>query len=234
MGRLLHGPNGPITGKVGNIVSYILNGQNLTRIQPKRKKKKLKQLSVVRQATCLKIRLVNEFFLPIKGLLKVGFSIAADGTTQNYHNLATSYYMKNVIPGTMPDFAIDYAKALISVGDLPMPAAYAIESFDNELRFSWSYDAIQYEKDKSDQAMILIYFPDTATAISIYYGEQRQKSEQTVLLLSSQKKERMEIYLSFISADRKGVATSVNSLKFRHKKGSGEEPILFRYSNLTI
>ncbi|MGY4386607.1 hypothetical protein ACVWYN_003662 [Pedobacter sp. UYP24] len=209
MGILLNGPNGPVIGKVGANVSYMLNGRNVIRIHPNKGKRNVKSLSLKQQANCMQMSVINELFEELKPLLKVGFSAAAAGTAKNYHNIATALNKPGALKGEFPNIEIDYQKLLISIGNLPLPSTTAVDLDGDNLIFSWSTDQNEVGISPQDQAMILVFFPENKESISFCYSSMRSEGQKIIALPDYLSGKVMETYLSFVSDDRTRVATSL-------------------------
>ena len=129
MGKLLSGISGGFTGKVGANIGYVLNGQNIVRALPHVNHRR----TAGQKANSQKMTVVNKFFYHMSALLKVGFSIAARGTTKNYYNLAVSYNKKYALKGEYPEIEMDYPNVLISQGSL-LPAINPVVEVVPEVR----------------------------------------------------------------------------------------------------
>lgn len=204
MGKLLNGIYGPVTGTTGNITSYVLNGQNVTRmVRHARTTSSVKQLN-----NELRMKVINAFFFYMKPFLKAGFGPAAKNTTKNYYNLATAYNKMHALKGFYPDIEIDYPNVLLSDGDL-LPAENAAVTRTSEgLEFTWDTDG-QSWGNGSDQAMLMAYFPDERKSVSFVYGARRLAGKELLPLESGLMELPAEVYISFVSPDRSKVAKSI-------------------------
>ncbi|MBB5437483.1 hypothetical protein HDC92_001155 [Pedobacter sp. AK017] len=140
MGKLLNGLYGQLTGTTGNITSYVLNGQNVTRmVRHKRTRSSEKQLD-----NELRMKVLNNFFHTMKGYLKAGFSSAAKDSTKNYYNLAIAYNKKDALKGYYPDIEIDCPNVILSEGEL-LPAENPEASrIAAGIAFTWDTDGFSW------------------------------------------------------------------------------------------
>src|SRR5690554_2902531 len=110
------GINGPFRGKVGTVVGYSLNGQQVMRAVGKRTKP-FTALELLNQA---KMKAVSKFLAPIQPVVKFGYQrVAPAGSRVGAFQLAQSYVRKNAID--MDDEGqpfVNPAKVLISRGPL--------------------------------------------------------------------------------------------------------------------
>jgi hypothetical protein len=204
MGKLLSGISGGFSGKVGASIGYVLNGQNIIRALPHVNHRR----SELQKANSQKMTVVNEFLYYMSALLKVGFSIAARGTTKNYYNLAVSYNKKYALKGEYPDIEMDYPNVMISQGNLLPAINPVVEVVPEGLKFSW--DQLDYPDDarNHDQVMLLAYAPASRKIRLIRYGAERFEGFETLHIVDNMLSEPVETYISFINDDRTAVANS--------------------------
>lgn len=204
MGKMPYGILGPVIGSIGNVTGYILNGQNVTRI----KDRKITHFSENQLANQQRMAVLNEFFGFMGSFLKAGFGLAAQGTTKNYHNLATSYNKKNALKGAYPNIEMDYSKVLLSTGGLLEAQSAVVETVPEGLKFSWDLSGIDVQSGQ-DQAMVLAFGTVSKTVQSILYGPKRIEGEAILELSPAMKQEPLETYISFVSPDRLKVSGSI-------------------------
>ena len=208
MGKLPNGPFGPMQGTTGNLTAYILNDQNVVRINPDKSQKRVRnspdQLSNQQQLT-----IVNEFLTAVSTLLKIGFSIAAKHTTKNFYNLALSYNKKYALKGEYPDIQMDYPKVRISEGNLLPAINPIVEIVPEGLKFSWDPADQSVNAMNFDQVMLLAYAPASGKIRMIRYGAERHEGSETLHIVNDMLSESVETYISFINDDRTAVATSI-------------------------
>jgi len=204
MGKLTEGILGPISGKAGSTVSYVLNGQNVIRSLSN----KVIHLSAKQLANCQRMAVTNAFLRHIQTFLKMGFGPTAFGTTKNFHNLAVSYNKKNALTGSYPNITMDYAKARVSEGIALEAQNPTVERVAEGLKFSWENDPHLSVPEAIDQVMMMAYFPDEQTATFEVSGAKRMAGHDTLFIHPSRRNKPMETYISFISNDRITVANS--------------------------
>lgn len=204
MGKLLGGIYGPTTGTTGNITSYILNGQNVTRMRTHpRTTSSEKQLE-----NEMRMKVISDFFRLMKIFLKAGFSTAAKNTTKNYYNIAVSYNKKHALKGDYPNVEVDYPNVLLSDGNLLPAENPAVTRLAGGIEFTWDTDGYSWGNG-SDQVMVLAYFPETGKVKSLSYGARRLEGREFIPLEDNEMDQPAETYISFISPDRSEVARSM-------------------------
>jgi hypothetical protein len=204
MGKVENGILGPITGKVSNLIWYQLKGKNLVRVAGKR----CAPLTRGEKLNTNKMRVLMEFFKSIKPFLKAGFGHAARGTNLNYHNVATSYNRKNAITVVDGLPKVNFESVLLSMGVGAGPQQVSVELIGNALNYNWNWNPQEFEAAE-DQVMMLAYMPDKNISVFETAGAKRKAGQDNLPLLNAYLQERMEIFVSFISKDRSGVANSV-------------------------
>lgn len=203
MGKLPQGILGPVIGSIGNVTGYMLNGQNVTRI----KDRKITRFTENQLANQQRMTVLNEFFGFMGSFLKAGFGAAAQGTTKNYHNLATAYNKKNALMGEYPNIGIDYPKALLSTGVLTGAQNPVVEAAAKGLKFSWDLYDVAAERGE-DQVMMLAFGTVSKQVESILYGPKRIEGEAILPINPKMMREPLATYISFISPDRLHVSNS--------------------------
>lgn len=147
-----HGINGPFSGKVGSIVGYQLNGQQVMRSVGNRTRP-FTPLELLNQA---KMRVVSKFLGPIKPFVKFGYQREAPaGSRVGPFQLAQSYVRKYAVdiddegkPFVNPE------KALISRGKLDPPLNATATREGDQLTIRW--DSSGPARDR-DRLMLLLY-----------------------------------------------------------------------------
>jgi hypothetical protein len=205
MGKLLNGISGGFSGKVGPNIGYVVNGQNLVRALPHVNHNRTER----QKANSQKMTVVNEFLYYMSALLKVGFSIAARGTTKNYYNLAVSYNKKYALKGEYPDIEMDYPNVLISQGSLLPAINPVVEVVPEGLKFSWDQAHSDDIHRHNDQVVLLVYAPGSGKVRIIRYGAERSEGFETIHIVDDMLSEPVETYISFINDERTAVATSI-------------------------
>jgi hypothetical protein len=205
MGKLLQGIFGPITGRVGDMIYYRLNGQNIARHAGKR----VKPFSEAQLASQAQMGLINVFLKVLVEFLKIGFITTDKKSKKSAYNRAVSYNRINAIAGVYPDFMIDYSKVLVSKGKLPVAEGATVELAPEGLRFNWLYNSDMPYPRENDRAMLLAYFPLVGASVYVLEGAARKTGTDVLVLPEELLSAHMEVYMSFAAADRKSVSDSI-------------------------
>ncbi|WBL43566.1 DUF6266 family protein [Algoriphagus halophytocola] len=164
MGKVTDGLLGGISGKVGNLVFYQVNGETLVRSNSGNRSGTTALQSYNQQAFAL----VQEFLSPMKRELAIGFASFKKGTKRGIDR-AKSLMLKN---GIYPQDGIPLLqpmKALVSSGDLTGVKDGVLGVFeDSSFSIEWTPNSWDGSARDSDQTFVVVY--DT--------GKQRVFSKQ--------------------------------------------------------
>jgi len=196
---------GNFNGKLGGLVGYTLNGEDIVRtLGESTKPPTVKQL-VVRK----KIKVVTHMMSIVLKYINSGFSFAVKGTNKKPFNEAVSCNFKNATTGVYPEITLDYSKILVSKGSLAPALNPLIVRWPDGLEFKWEMQAPGPIYIDNDRAMLLIYFPVQQECLCVLTGAERKECRQFVALEPDYLEREMQAYIAFIANDRTGVSDSV-------------------------
>lgn len=210
MGTINNGPFGHLNGRVGNLVSYTLNGKNVVRAAGS----SAKPPTIPMLANYQRMRVVNRFLKPMVAFLNIGFAKTVENTDSNPYNEAVSYNKKHALQGEYPNIKMDYAKALISKGDLPPALSPALSILPTRIEFTWQIQSGIASRDLNNRAMLMLYFPEGVDAsgkpCAVYElsGARRKDGFDFIDLDANELEKPFEAYISFIADDRWNVSDS--------------------------
>lgn len=197
-------------GKVGDTVTYLLNGKVIKRkIGYSSKPATIAQLSC-RQDTPV----TNDFLKPVKEFIKIGFKAEAKLAKKNANSIISSYTRKNAIKGVYPYKEIDFTKVLFSKGSMPLTPNVKAGLTENGMQFSWDKSLRPGDSRPDDQVMLMVYFPESKTAEYTVNGGARSNYFAKMPLIKQETPMVIETYISFISADRENVSNSIYTGQF--------------------
>ncbi|MFC5283241.1 DUF6266 family protein [Pedobacter alpinus] len=205
MGKYTQGILGAFSGKIGTVVGSSWRGIKYMRsLSAKRGNAKASEKQLEQQA---RFALITAFLNPVKAILEIGFKNYANGKTG--YNSAHSYNLKNALTGVSPNLEIDYSMVLLSRGDLPAVAALSvISSAAATLNLAWTNNEGKGKAKATDQLMLVAFCPELAEAT---YGiADATRADETLAfdLPAEFSSETVEVYVAWISADGKELATS--------------------------
>lgn len=205
MGKAKYGVYGPITGKVSNLVWFSRYGLDYVRTKGER----TAPLSALQKANCRDMAVLMDFFKNMKPFLKAGFGHLAVGTTLNYHNLATACNKLQAITHEAGESRINFEAVLLSDGGAMEPKDPTVRLSDHSLEFNWMYDEAIDWTSKTDQVMLMAYFPESNEAVYSTSGAKRSEMRDVLLLPSSLRTKRMEVYIAFQNDERTDASRSL-------------------------
>lgn len=200
-----NGMHGWPSGKLGNMVSYMLKGQLVHRTIGKQKKPSLKQ-----KANHQSMAVITRFLGHFKDYLNNGFELESRGTIRNQHNLAVSCNKKNALQGEYPNIRIDYAKVQLSSGSLGRPKDIRMDKVEGGLQISWDPlygSGIGSHYD--DCLQLGIYFPKSRTQKLEMNFSKRNMGTAFLPLYEEDLEAPMEVYLFLSAANHDSVSDTV-------------------------
>jgi hypothetical protein len=137
---------------------------------------------------------------------KLGFKNYAVKMTE--FNSAMSYNLKNALTGEYPDFAVDYARALLAKGNLLAALNGASESIvANSIAFSWTVNSNDVDAFASDIAIVVAYNPAKNEASYLIEGS-RADGNLTLLVPERFSGDEVQCYIAFKAAAGSKVSNS--------------------------
>jgi len=150
-----------------------------------------------------------QFMKPLKEFVKIGYDIEAGILQDNPNNAMVKHIRKNAIVGEYPERKIDFSKVLVTKGLMPAPEVIATEVTEEGIAIHWDTSLIPKKTFYSDQVIILAYFAALGESRYISGGAQRHLGSDLLILEGIEKDAEMEIYIAFVSDDRKNISNSV-------------------------
>lgn len=210
MGTTEGGMFGPHKGKVGNLVYYQRKGKNVVRVVGQITKAPTLNQLISRQ----EMSVSNKFCKSILPFAKYGFAQQIVGTDLSEYNVALSYTKKNALKGEYPELSVDYEQVLLSAGPLLRADALTTVIVPEGLKFTWHAGPELQWPDNTDQAMLLVYFPELNKTVYQLFGAVRSAGTDVLPISAPMLEGYFEAYIAFISADRKRVSDSVYAGSF--------------------
>jgi hypothetical protein len=202
----VNGSNQPqFNGKLGRVVYYLLNGVLIVRGIGER----TSPPSVLELRGHMATKIVCGFIKALKPFINIGFELVAKKNKSLQHNEVYTYLRKNAIKGEYPSLEVDYAKVILTMGDMPLPPDPTVEIIEEGLKFTWAQVLEMFGAHWTDQVMLAAYFPELKKAIYLTAGARRNQGVEYLPLIGIQRGNHAEIYFSFIADDRTRIATSI-------------------------
>lgn len=197
-----HGANGPLSGKIGNLVYCQWKGINYVRSRPRVNKRK--KATAAQQKARSRFAFMQQALSPIVPFLRMGYKSYAVNQTE--HNAAMSYNLREAIKEEDGVFVLAYEKFSFAKGE-PNPVSEArIEEVDGSFIIHWVYNTGIYHKYQQQgyKVMVLAYPEGEAdtdkTFMQNYEGNLIDKREY-IFLNEMQRLADQHIYIAFQSTD---------------------------------
>ena len=195
---------GGFSGKVGNVVGARWRGQDVMRSLPQRGDYKPTEDQLLQRE---RFKTVITFLTPIKPVLSKYFG-KKQGVKSTY-NLATSYHLREALTAIPGGFEMDFAKVLISKGDLrgldtPTLAAAANQVLD----LGWVDNSGQGNADPLDQLVVVVYAPATHLYQTFEFVGTREETAVQLTLPAFMAGQEVQTWATFVTEDGKLAAIS--------------------------
>lgn len=195
------------SGKVGDVTySQQKDGTTTVRQTPVASEDPptVKQLSTRRDTT-----ICSEFLKPIKEFIDVGYELQSRLEKQNQNNTIVSHVRHQALTGVYPNRSVDLSKVRVTKGQMQPPEDATVALTEFGLSFTWNPEIKIKGIHYSDQVMMLAYFPELGKAKYMTAGAQRHQGKDLLVLNGITHGHIAEIYISFISDNRKSISDSV-------------------------
>ncbi|HEY4149572.1 MAG TPA: DUF6266 family protein [Chitinophagaceae bacterium] len=204
MAKLLLGPLGAISGKLGAITA--VQGKNGTYIyptpEPRRNNPSPAQIMQRNIMTA-----VSGFLFPLRKLLPISFYQKND--TGIPWNRAVSYNMTNAVYISGNDLKIRYSAALVSQGRLPVPlSAGAKATIPGVITYTWAGDPGLTRALPSDRVMLVVYCEALNQCIYSVNASYRAAGTGSIQVPDFTG-QTVQTWMAFVSRDGQRVSNSV-------------------------
>lgn len=194
MGKVTDGLLGGISGKVGNLVFYQVNGETLIRSRPSTGSGGSSSLQTYHQKA---FALAQDFLSPLKKEIAFGFSAFKVGTKRGIDR-AKSLLLKNAIYPNDGIPVLQPQKVMISSGDLTGVQGAVLSSIDpNRIRIDWNNNSWDGSARDGDKSFVVVYDTEEARVFSIKGSSYRKDGFQEVELPWSPMNQNSNTYVYF-------------------------------------
>lgn len=195
MAILNHPFLGRISGKLGNLVIYQLNGTTIVREKPQWKKSY--QPSALQLLYQQKFKKATEALRPLGKLLDLGYGELITPTRKGIH-LALSQTLKSAMVETEEESRVNFEAVLISTGFVSPFENYRLEWLDErKIQLHWDFLGNYGNTRDTDQTWIVLYNPDQGIVEEYQESVFRRSQAQEVLLSPRIDLSGAFMYLSF-------------------------------------
>ena len=194
MAVLKNGANGGFSGKVGAMVGYTLNGQEIIRGLPKKRSKKP---SKSEQLNRNRFALTQHWLQHLLAFVRIGFKNYAP-TYQGFV-AAKSYNSKYALKQHEDGSAyVDPALVLLSYGSLVLPKNMQMEQLADKIEVTWSLEG-HYQG--IDLVMLMAYVPETKQTSYDLAAAKRYEGKATLEMPYKSNGHAVHVYIAFVAFD---------------------------------
>lgn len=205
MGTFKKGILGGFSGKVGTVIGSSWRGLDVMRSLPKKSGLNPTQQQLEQRQ---KFAIAMGFLKPLTSILSIYYGNVS-GTSSRLNN-AVSYHLKEAVTGIGPNFGIDYAKVLVSKGEMigaKDGAATAIEA--GAVQITWADNSGQVMAEAGDLLLVVIYNSDRSEYVIDEGSATRQSATAAIAIPVGYAGETLHAWLSFVNTAQKKAASSV-------------------------
>lgn len=145
---------------------------------------------------------------PLTGFLRVGYKNYT--AKQTAFNAAMSHILANAIIGEYPNYTVSIKKVLVSKGNLKGVSNGFTTYQNREISINWNDNSGDGNAKNNDNSMIAILNISKDEAIYEVEGRPRFAGNHKITIPDDWKGDCVEVFLSFISEDRKEVSDSTH------------------------
>lgn len=179
MGIIQNNIFGGISGSMGNLVFYQLNGKTVVRQKPGPRKKPASELQLYQQEA---FRIGQKFVTPLREALEFTLKKKKSGF-ESGTNRALSWVLKNAIVNEQKKPVLYPEMVKVSKGWLVGPEGAVAERISPfEIQLSWVPNAWQGSGREEDRLFAIAYAPEVKKVHVLYEGNYRKAGSQLLEL----------------------------------------------------
>ena len=143
-------------GTLGNLVFFRRLGKTYVRVRPARYRDRKSPAQLAQRQ---RMQAVNRFLKPFSALIRLTFTPEVAGRTALH--AAQSVNMRHAFAGEYPNLNIDFSKALLSRGLLPLPAHVSVTAQPDGLLIEWQ-NGDEAAGKRSYDTLVVMAWSETA------------------------------------------------------------------------
>jgi hypothetical protein len=204
MARYKNGINGPVSGKIGNVVGATCRGVAYLRGMPESNAAPTQKQINQR----LKFALVMGWLKPLLNIINIGYQILFGDKTAM--NRAVSYHLKEAVTGDSPDYGIDFKKAVFSRGELLVSWILEVLCLVNAvLNIKWDNLPASAFSNDNDRASFIIYNPEKEVFVTFENAALRVDKEVVLQLPDEFANNSVHVWMHYVNVKGDAVSTTV-------------------------
>lgn len=204
MGKASQGVFGGWTNKVGNVVGRFRGGVNIYSIyQPNVSNPKTTAQKQGRRI----FTMCTQFLSKVGQIASIGFKNQKSGNYWMGEGIKANY--GDAVTGSWPSYVLNFAKLLVSKGNLDNPYAPSCSAQGTDLTFSWTDNSGIGNALDTDLIGIAVYNKDKNEAVCDSASAPRSARTGSFSTPSAWTGDKVEVYLMAHRADDSMVSTSL-------------------------
>jgi hypothetical protein len=194
-----------IKGLVGNVVFTHWKNTPVIRSKPIKSTKPPTPQQLFQRA---KMNAVMEFLRPYRPVVNTFFDAPSPTTT--LHNMANSYYLKEVLVIDDTTLSIDLDKVILSKGGIRSLEDVALSTpQEGQVHLSWHYTPNEAGTQPNDALYVALYAPQATAGTLFLATAQRQHAQVTLQLPPTFVATPIHLWAGFITPDGSQASWSV-------------------------
>ncbi len=186
-------PGGQMTGIVGNLVFFVKNGKQCSRIHVKSNKSKTTKQHNQRA----KFQVASRFVSQMLDVVKIGWP-----TEKSQHfNKAVSYHYNHALESTEPgsemskeEFRVNIEKVMMAKGEMPPPVITSLTRNNYEIEISWQTELLSEDYRASDSIVLAVWKPGIKAQVFTDLGNRINGHAKQVLPYEFQGKVHLWVF----------------------------------------
>lgn len=204
MGTYRKGILGAFSGKVGTVVGASWRGKDVLRSLPR---KSGKNPTVMQVQQRMRFSTIMTFLTPFNPIIRRFYG--ANTGEKSRVNLAFGYHMKEALTFVDPDYVVNYAKVILSKGELSgMESGTVIAQPNQVIEIGWADNSGQGLAVANDQLFVAVYEPENERSVCLLNSAVRSATQATINLPAGFSGKTVHLWVGFSSSDQTQYATS--------------------------
>ena len=165
---------GAVSGRLGPFVYSTWKGRQVIKMSNKKSNASPGKKQVEQRE---KFRVISKFTGSLSSLFAQTFK---DSRKMTSLNMAFRYNYRNALTGSVGEYKIDYAKVMISLGDLHPSGNTVAEVMDYNVKFSWKRNSDHAGTNPDDKTILVIHCPEMQQSIYRSGGADRSSGSDSI------------------------------------------------------
>lgn len=186
-----------LSGSIGELVFYKVDGKTYSRRKPGKQSKATKaKTSPAKRRSQSVMSQTHAFLKNITHILRFGYQTHTDGASRPYH-AAVSYTSKNCFKFEGNSKVLDIGLVKVSMGTLLGPQDPKAVRVSDGVEFSWTDNSEQGSARFSDQAFVVLYSTSGQGSEWVFLGSSRSIEKHKLPFKNSSSNSQWHAWIAF-------------------------------------